>query len=78
MIDLTNFKKGPFCVIDGMPQDAEIFKEELSDENEARVDNIMLQLMLNKAAKAELARRQVQESLKGSLGALMEDLLENK
>jgi NAD-dependent SIR2 family protein deacetylase len=58
--------------------DAGIFADELSPENEKRVDDIMLALALNKAAKAELKRREAEERLKKSLGAFMEPFFDDE
>lgn len=70
---MIDFKKGPFSMVDGKPQDAAIFKDELSVENESRVDNAIFQKELKKKATEEKARRaSVNESINESFNTLME------
>jgi len=60
---MIDFKKGPFVMKDGKPQDADIFKDELSQESEDRTDKVIYLRELNKKAKSEKAKRVVTESM---------------
>jgi len=60
---MQDFKKGPFQMKDGKPTDAEIFKEELSQESEDRTDKIFYLRALNKKAKEIKASREMKESV---------------
>jgi len=60
---MKDFKKGPFVMKDGKPQDADLFKDELSQESEDRTDKVIYLRELNKKAKEEKSKRVVTESM---------------
>jgi len=70
---MTDFKKGPFAMVDGKPEDIGFFKDELTVENENKTDTIVLKQELKKKALEEKAKRaRVNESINESFNTLME------
>jgi len=69
---MKNYKKGPFQIKNGKPVDSEIFKDELSDESEARTDKIIYLRALNKRAKELKAKKEIKESLDKLMEAFTE------
>ncbi len=64
--------KGPFAMVDGKPSDHKIWAAEMDDEAEAKFDDYMFAVRLNRLAKEELARREAKTGI--TMESLMEEL----
>ena len=60
---MEKINKGPFTVKDGKIEDIEFFKEIMDNELQTKFDDHIFKKEVNKAAKAEKARRKVNESI---------------
>jgi recombinational DNA repair protein (RecF pathway) len=70
-----NINKEAFSVKNGKISDHELFKDELSQEQEQSFDDYMYALKLNRAAKAELRRREAEKKVKELMDHLFDEYL---